>query len=735
MNTELKAGALVAFAGYAQAIVYGMLAFAPLGEKGLQVGVYSGLASALLGSALGAWRGRAPVQFSGPRSSTALIIAGSLLGFLQFSDNHAQLMLLLAIEIALAGILVAVAQQQGMGKLMQFLPAPVLIGLNTTLGVFSAYKLLPAMAGFAVHTSLLEAMAQPAQLSWVALGVSAITVACLVYFRRVRANPLGLVYSLAIGLGLHGLLWWTWPEKLPVQTLNTLPVHPFWPGDLQQWASAAAQLPGVLLDKPGLLLQVFAGAFILALMVVLESMQALLQVDQNLGTRHNTRHELHLLAGTNLLCGLCMALPCSNYFSRSKAALAVGSKTSSSQAWYLLCLMLLLLATWPVFELMPVHILATAVAINSVFLIQGSTLKLFRQFAASRQRRNMPATDRFTVVVVTSMILVTGLSNLLVGAVVGVLFVAAYFLQQQSGSGLRTLEFNPAARSRSMRPRAQREALDRAFEHLAWVRFEGNLFFGNAPAIAIQLQDELSKADAVILDFTHVCYIDDTASACVDRLLANAPGHTQFAAVLPIAPDQCVDGEELLRHVFKRFKLCTPPNIDEAFWWMENQLLEQSGHDSGFAAQGDEPDGVKALEQSHLCDDMNPDQVARFLSYWEPARLAENQVLFQVGDPPCGLYVLLAGQLSAWLQAGQNRERLMRFSSGALVGEMALINNKPRSATVQADTDCKLLFLPARHFETLRHQQAELGRIMLNNLAGELALRIRLANRSLVLLQ
>ncbi|MFP5483427.1 MAG: hypothetical protein ACLGGW_09150, partial [Gammaproteobacteria bacterium] len=158
MNTEFKAGALVAFGGYAQAIVYGMLAFAPLGQAGLAYGIYAGLASALIGGFMGALLGKAPVQFGGPRSSTALIVAGSLLGFLQITSNHTELMLLLALEITLAGLLIALAQQQGVGKLMQFLPAPVLIGMNTTLGLFSAYKLLPAMLGFAVYTTALQAL-------------------------------------------------------------------------------------------------------------------------------------------------------------------------------------------------------------------------------------------------------------------------------------------------------------------------------------------------------------------------------------------------------------------------------------------------------------------------------------------------------------------------------------------------------------------------------------------------
>ena len=97
-------------------------------------------------------------------------------------------------------------------------------------------------------------------------------------------------------------------------------------------------------------------------------------------------------------------------------------------------------------------------AISSLFLIQGSTLQLIVRFARPTQRKRMAPNERFTVGVVLTMILVTSLSNLLIGTLVGVLFVAAYFLQQQSSSGLRNIEFNPAARSRSMRPHSGRFA-------------------------------------------------------------------------------------------------------------------------------------------------------------------------------------------------------------------------------------------------------------------------------------
>ena len=706
-----------------------MLAFAPLGQAGLAYGIYAGLASAFLGGLLGALFGRAPVQFGGPRSSTALIVAGSLLGFLQITSNHSELMLLLMLEIALAGLLIALAQQQGVGKLMQFLPAPVLIGMNTTLGLFSAYKLLPAMLGFAVYTTALQAASTPASFSPMALGVSAITVAVLLYFRAIRPNPLGLVYGLACGFALHGVLLWTWPGTLPMQTVAAMPNHPLWQNlDTTSLVGSVQQVSALLLGTPGLLLQVLVGATVLALLVVLESMQSLLQVDQTLGTRHNTRRELNTLALANVLCGLALALPSSNYFSRSNAALGVGAQHRQSEAWYVGLLGLLLLLTWPILAQLPLHILATAVAVSSLFLIQGNTLDLIRRFAARSTRRKMAPTERFTVWVVLSMVFVTGISNLLIGTLVGVLFVAAYFLQQQSGSGLRSIESKPAARSRSMRPRAHRQQLDAAFEHLAWVRFEGNLFFGNAPAIAIRLQDELAPAQSAVLDFTHLRYIDDTACDCLERLFKQGLPRTQTVAVLP-THEQAMGGEPLLHSCLARLGIATQGHIDDAFWHIENLLLGQIAFDN-MAYSAD-----STLENSHLCDHMSPAQKKAFCAHWLTKTLPAGQALFTEGAEPCGLYVLRQGQLSAWHHTGHSNERLMRFCPGSMVGEMALIDRKPRSATVRADTDCTLLFLPIAQFDQLQEYQPELSQILQNNLARELALRIRLANQSLALLQ
>ena len=75
--------------------------------------------------------------------------------------------------------------------------------------------------------------------------------------------------------------------------------------------------------------------------------------------------------------------------------------------------------------------------------------------------------------------------------------------------------------------------------------------------------------------------------------------------------------------------------------------------------------------------------------------------------------------------------RLMTFSRGTLFGEMALLDREPRLATVVADTPLVCYALSREAFERLVDAHPAIGRVMLANLARELSLRMRRANRTL----
>jgi len=78
-------------------------------------------------------------------------------------------------------------------------------------------------------------------------------------------------------------------------------------------------------------------------------------------------------------------------------------------------------------------------------------------------------------------------------------------------------------------------------------------------------------------------------------------------------------------------------------------------------------------------------------------RLAEGEVLFRAGDPGDCAYVVEAGQLEVSVDRDGQRDVLAEVGPGALLGEVALLDNGARMATVTATAPSVLRVLTRRH--------------------------------------
>ena len=74
---------------------------------------------------------------------------------------------------------------------------------------------------------------------------------------------------------------------------------------------------------------------------------------------------------------------------------------------------------------------------------------------------------------------------------------------------------------------------------------------------------------------------------------------------------------------------------------------------------------------------------------------AAGTTIFAQGEPRDVMYVVLAGEVDL-RRGGRTFETA---STGTLVGEMAMIDKEPRSATAIAKTDCTLMPIDDRRFE------------------------------------
>lgn len=73
--------------------------------------------------------------------------------------------------------------------------------------------------------------------------------------------------------------------------------------------------------------------------------------------------------------------------------------------------------------------------------------------------------------------------------------------------------------------------------------------------------------------------------------------------------------------------------------------------------------------------------------------------IFREGEHSREMYFIQAGTVRIYRSDKNEQIELAQLPKGALFGEMALIDGKPRSATAQAQEDCELLVIPFYEFQ------------------------------------
>jgi CRP/FNR family transcriptional regulator, cyclic AMP receptor protein len=93
--------------------------------------------------------------------------------------------------------------------------------------------------------------------------------------------------------------------------------------------------------------------------------------------------------------------------------------------------------------------------------------------------------------------------------------------------------------------------------------------------------------------------------------------------------------------------------------------------------------------------------------------LPAGMTIFKAGDSPDFVYILMDGQAN--LLVGKTIVEVA--IRGNLLGEIALIDGKPRSATVVTRTVCRVLPIDTAHFERLLHDMPEFSRYVMTSMA------------------
>lgn len=110
---------------------------------------------------------------------------------------------------------------------------------------------------------------------------------------------------------------------------------------------------------------------------------------------------------------------------------------------------------------------------------------------------------------------------------------------------------------------------------------------------------------------------------------------------------------------------------------------------------------LQDLRKSPLFEGLSDQELQQLVDNATPISLHAGELLMKQGEPGDSAYVVLKGGFEIQKQSGPSLIKIDVRNSGEIIGEMALLSNSPRSATVVAVTDSEALCISQDVFENL----------------------------------
>ncbi len=147
------------------------------------------------------------------------------------------------------------------------------------------------------------------------------------------------------------------------------------------------------------------------------------------------------------------------------------------------------------------------------------------------------------------------------------------------------------------------------------------------------------------------------------------------------------------------------------------------------------------LKKITLFQDLDESEINLILTLTVPHQIAAGAVIIQEGDAGDSMYILCQGEVEITKRLGlvldevTPHERIiirLKAEEGVCFGEMSLLENEPRSATVTALTDCFLMEMSRKDFMDLIRRNSDMGCKILLRLSQMLSKYLRKTNQDMV---
>ena len=101
-------------------------------------------------------------------------------------------------------------------------------------------------------------------------------------------------------------------------------------------------------------------------------------------------------------------------------------------------------------------------------------------------------------------------------------------------------------------------------------------------------------------------------------------------------------------------------------------------------------------------------------------KLGPGEILIHEGEEKQDLYFVQKGELAVFQKRAGYEVHLDKIFAGELIGELAVIDQLPRSATIKAVTDCEVVQYSNEELKEIFEIQPQIVKILLQTLVDRL---------------
>jgi len=473
-RADLTAGLTVAIVALPLAMALGIASGASP-DKGLVTAIVAGF----LISALGGSR----VQIGGPTGAFVVVIANVI-------AVHGYAGLVLA--TGLAGLILVIAGYAGIGRLMRYVPIPVVTGFTAGIAVIIASSQIGDFLGLQVAAAPADIIGKwqayagaIGTISWPTFAIGAAALGLILVLRKLAPRAPGYLVAIVLASLAVSVL------HLPVETVG------------QRFPAMPTGLPAPHLPafSAAMVREVLPSAFTIAFLAGIEALLSAVVADGMTGYRHRPGAELVGQGVANLASALFGGLPATGAIARTATNIRAGGRTPIAGIAHSLFLLAILLLAGPLVAYVPMT------ALGAILLIVAWGMSEVERFGTLMR---MELGERTLLLLTFGL---TVLVDLTVAIGVGVTLASLLFMSRMSeATDIETDDLGGE-------DAGQRDSLPNGVEVF---RIAGPMFFGVAGEMLEALTRIGTAPRAVILRLDRVPYIDSSGVHVLETFVARA---------------------------------------------------------------------------------------------------------------------------------------------------------------------------------------------------------------------